>query len=91
MWTVWLVDMSVSGPTDRLGKVKGTDFLHFYVMGSIAHQGRWEQLFDVQAHYARGQAVVPGSAELYIPIESPQMALVFAPLEIGRASCRERV
>ena len=42
MWTVWLVDMSGPGPLDRLGKVKGTDFLHFYVMGSIAREGRWE-------------------------------------------------
>ncbi len=85
MWTVWLVDMSVSGPTDRLGKVKGTDFLHFYVMGSIAHNGRWEQLFDVQAHYEGGQAVVPGSTDIvYIPIESPQLALVFAPLAAHR-------
>jgi hypothetical protein len=81
MWTVWLVDMSGGGHTDRLGKVKGTDFLHFYVIGSIAHEGRWEQLFDVQANYTRAQAVVPGSAEtLYIPIESPQIALLFAPL-----------
>jgi hypothetical protein len=84
MWTVWLVDMSVSGPVDRLGKIKGTDFLHFYVIGSIAHEGRWEQLFDVQATYARGQAVVPGSADLFIPIESPQIALVFAPLAAHR-------
>jgi alpha-1,2-mannosyltransferase len=85
MWTVWLVDMSRSGPLDRLGKVKGTDFLHFYVMGSIAREGRWEQLFDVQAHYARAQAVVPGSADtLYIPVESPQTALVFAPFAAHR-------
>ena len=85
MWTVWLVDMSVSGPIDRVGKVKGTDFLHFYVIGSIAHQGRWEQLFDVQANYVRAQAVVPGSADtVYIPIESPQIALTFAPLAAHR-------
>ena len=85
MWTVWLVDMSVSGATDRLGKVKGTDFLQFYVIGSIAHERRWEQLFDVQAYYAREQAVVPGSLDsLYIPIQSPQMALVFAPLAAHR-------
>jgi hypothetical protein len=85
MWTVWLVDMSVSGPIDRLGKVKGTDFLHFYVIGSIAHQRHWEQLFDVQANYTRAQAVVPGSADtLYIPIESPQIALAFAPLAAHR-------
>jgi hypothetical protein len=67
-------------------KVKGTDFLHFYVMGSIAREGSWEQLFDVQAsHQARGQAVVPDSADtLYVPVESPQIALVFAPLSAHR-------
>jgi hypothetical protein len=81
MWTIWLVDMSVGGPTDRLGKIKGTDFLQFYVIGSIAREGRWEQLFDVQAYTAREQAVAPGSAEtLYLPVQSPQLALVFAPL-----------
>jgi Glycosyltransferase family 87 len=85
MWTVWLVDISVSGATDRLGKIKGTDFLQFYVIGSIAHEGRWEQLFDVRAFYARAQAVVPGSVDsLYIPVQSPQLALVFAPLAAYR-------
>ena len=87
MWTVWLVNVSVSGPTDRLGKIKGTDFLHFYVIGSMAHEGRWEQLFDVQANDARGQAVVPGSADTrYIPIEAPQLALLFAPFAAHRYS-----
>ena len=81
MWATWAVDMSVSGHIDRLGKVKGTDFLHFYVVGSIAHEGRWEQLFDMQAQQARAQAVVPGSTDtLFIPVESPQLALLFAPL-----------
>jgi hypothetical protein len=85
MWATWIVDMSVSGNIDRLGKVKGTDFLHFYVMGSIAREGRWEQLYDVQAHQARAQAVVPGSTDtLYIPVESPQLALLFAPLAAQR-------
>jgi alpha-1,2-mannosyltransferase len=85
MWTVWLVDMSVSGPRDRLGKVKGTDFLQFYVIGSIAREGRWEQLFDAQAYYAREQAVLPDSTDtLYIPIQSPQMALVFPPFAAHR-------
>jgi hypothetical protein len=85
MWAIWAVDMSIGGNIDRLGKVKGTDFLHFYVMGSIARAGRWEQLFDVQAHQARAQAVVPASTDtLFIPIESPQLALLFAPLSAQR-------
>jgi hypothetical protein len=81
MWAVWLVDMSGPGSIDRLGKVKGTDFLHFYVMGAIARDGRWDQLFDAQAHEIRARAIVPGSADVvYIPVESPQIAIAFAPL-----------
>jgi hypothetical protein len=81
MWTIWVVDFSVSGPIDRLGKVKGTDFLHFYVTGSLVHDGRWEQLYDIRAHYARAQAVAPTSPDtVFIPVESPQTALLFAPL-----------
>jgi hypothetical protein len=85
MWAVWLVDMSGPGPLDRLGKVKGTDFLHFYVMGSIAREGRWDQLFDAEAHAVRARAVVPGSADVvFVPIESPQIAIAFAPLASQR-------
>ena len=80
LWTIWLVDMSGAGPIDRLGKVKGTDFLHFYVMGSMAGEGRFDELFNLQAHLRRAQAIVPGSVETqFIPVESPQLALLFAP------------
>jgi glycosyl transferase family 87 len=81
LWTVWLVDFSVQGVVDRLGKVKGTDFLQFYVGGSLVREGRLGELYDVQALYTRAQAVVPGSRDtLYMPIQSPQTSLVFSPL-----------
>ncbi len=81
IWTILAVDFSVEGPIDRLGKVKGTDFLHFYVTGSLARDGRWDQLYDVRTQYARAQAVAPASPDtLFIPIESPQTALLMAPL-----------
>ena len=80
MWTIWAADMSNAGRIDRTGKVKGTDFLHFYVMGSIVREGRWDQLFDIRAHQVKAQALIPGSNDtLYIPVESPQLALLFAP------------
>jgi hypothetical protein len=85
MWTIWIADMSVSGTIDRLGKVKGTDFLHFYVTGSVAHEGRWEQLYDARAQYERASIVAPTSADIvFIPIESPQTAVFFAPLAAHR-------
>jgi hypothetical protein len=78
LWTIWLIDISRSGPIDRLGKVKGTDFIHFYVIGSIAREHAWPQLFDANAHYARTQAMV-ADPPLFLPIESPQTSLIVAP------------
>ena len=81
LWTVFAIDFSVPGPMDRLGKVKGTDFLHFYVIGSIAREGRWSELYDAQAQLARAQAIASGSRDVvFVPVESPQLALLFAPL-----------
>jgi hypothetical protein len=81
LWTMWLVDVSTPGAIDRLGKIKGTDFLQFYVGGSFVRDGRLQDFYDVNAQYARAQAVAPASRDtLYLPIQSPQTALVFAPL-----------
>jgi hypothetical protein len=81
LWIVWIVDISVPGAVDRLGKVKGTDFLQFYVGGSFVREGRLNSLYDVHALFARAQAIAPGSRDtLYLPIQSPQTALAFAPL-----------
>jgi hypothetical protein len=80
MWGVWAVNLSVPGNMDRLGKVKGTDFLHFYVIGSLVREHAWNALYDVRIQSARTQALAPESTEtLYLPIESPQMAIGFAP------------
>jgi hypothetical protein len=80
-WAVWLWDISAGGNVDRLGKVKGTDFLQFYVAGSFVRDGRLPDYYDVQAQYARARAIAPGSSDtFYMPVQSPQTALVFAPL-----------
>jgi hypothetical protein len=81
LWTVFAIDFSVAGPLDRMGKVKGTDFLHFYVIGSIAREGRWSELYDASAQERRARATVPGSADVvFVPVESPQLALLISPL-----------
>ena len=81
LWAIVALDFSVTGPMDRLGKVKGTDFLHFYVIGSIAREGRWNELYDAGAQYERARAIAPASTEVvFVPVESPQLALLFAPL-----------
>jgi glycosyl transferase family 87 len=79
LWSIWLIDMSRPGVVDRLGKVKGTDFIHFYVIGSIARDGAWSELFDARAQNARTQALV-NPPPVFIPVESPQTALIMAPV-----------
>ena len=81
VWTLWAVDMSRPGVVDRLGKLKGTDFLQFYVGGSFAREGRLASFYDVQAMHARAEALVPASRDtIYLPVQSPQTALLLAPL-----------
>jgi hypothetical protein len=81
MWSVLLVDFSGPGVRDRLGKVKGTDFLQFYVAGSQVRDGRTDLLYDFSAQHERMQSVAGGGDDIvYVPIQSPQLALAFAPL-----------
>jgi hypothetical protein len=80
LWTIWLIDMCVPGPLDRFGKVKGTDFLHFYVIGAMAREGRNDLLYDARVQHERSRKVVPGSDDFFLAVESPQTALAVAPL-----------
>jgi alpha-1,2-mannosyltransferase len=81
LWTMWVVDFSRQGVVDRLGKIKGTDFLQFYVAGSFIREGRVNELYDLQPLYARAQAIVPGSRDtIYAPMQSPQTLLALSPV-----------
>lgn len=81
LWSIWIIDVSGAGVLDRLGKIKGTDFIQFYVAGSFLREGRADLLYNARAQYERAQVVAPGTADIfYVPIQSPQTALAFAPL-----------
>jgi glycosyl transferase family 87 len=81
LWTMWAVDMSRPGAVDRLGQIKGTDFLQFYVGGSFAREGQLARFYDPRQLHARAEALVPASRDtVYMPIQSPQTAVAFAPL-----------
>ena len=81
LWTVYAVDMSTPGLRDRNGLIKGTDFLHFYTLGSLALQGRGDLLYDMRAQSALLQKLVPEAAgSFYVPLYGPQVSLLFAPL-----------
>ncbi len=80
LWTVYAVDMSGPGLLDGSGLVKGTDFLHFYTLGSLALRGRGDLLYDMraQAELAR-EFVAQAPNSVYVPLYEPQLSLLFAP------------
>lgn len=80
LWTVVAIDYAVPGPLDRFGKPKGTDFLHFYVIGSLVREGRSDLLYDMDAQTERSRSIaVPKQETRYVPIESPIIAMIAAP------------
>lgn len=80
-WSLWAINVSTRGPLDRVGKAKGTDFIQFYTAGSLLRDRQAGNLYDVRATHGRMQRVAPGGRDLvYVPIQSPQLAIAFAPL-----------
>jgi hypothetical protein len=77
----YAINLSTPGLRDRSGQLKGTDFIHFYVLGSLALDGQAAALYDYRAQAAHSVARVPESTGVYyLPIYGPQMSLLFAPL-----------
>ena len=81
MWSIVAIDFSGTGVRDRLGKVKGTDFLQFYVAGARVAEGRPDLLYDFSSQYERMQSIAGGNSDIvYLPVQAPQAAIAFAPL-----------
>jgi hypothetical protein len=77
---------STPGILDRQGRVRGRDFLQFYVAGRIAGQGEARRLYD-QGYFLELQRSLVAFDEKrppYLSIYPPQVALLFSPL--GRLS-----
>lgn len=80
MWSLYLADVSTPGMRDRFGLIKGTDFVHFYTLGSVALQHRGAELYDAQAQTAMAEKLVPEAQGLhYVALYGPQVSLFFAP------------
>src|SRR5262245_28023717 len=61
LWGVFAAGISAPGLRDRSGLLKGTDFLQFYVFGSLARDDRAPALYDYSAHVAEAVRRVPES------------------------------
>jgi Glycosyltransferase family 87 len=74
----WVI--ATPGLRDRNGNLKGTDFLHFYTLGSLAIEHRGEALYDMNAQASLAARVVPAATGVrYLPLYPPQVSMFFAP------------
>jgi alpha-1,2-mannosyltransferase len=81
LWSVYAVDLATPGLRDRAGLLKGTDFMHFYTLGTMANRGQGSELYDMHAQAQLAPELVSDAAGLvYIPLYGPQVSLLFAPL-----------
>jgi Glycosyltransferase family 87 len=81
LWSLYIWNVATPGLRDRNGNLKGTDFLHFYTLGSLAIAHRGADLFDMNAQAALAAQRVPAAAGIrYLPLYPPQVSILFAPL-----------
>jgi len=81
LWGVYVWTIATPGLRDRNGNLKGTDFLHFYVLGSLAAEHRGADLYDMNAQAALAAQRVPDAAGIrYLPLYPPQVSVFFVPL-----------
>src|SRR5688572_17505753 len=66
-WFIYVHTMMVPGYIDRAGRFKGTDYIYFYVMGSLVLDGRTDALYQPDAHLAEGRRRIDPSLALYAP------------------------
>ena len=78
IWLFAAFNVSAPGMHYRTGSIKGADFIHFYVLGNLAVEGRGDLLYDAEAQRTIQASLVPISKEdRFIPIYGPQTALLF--------------
>ncbi|MGC2172882.1 MAG: glycosyltransferase family 87 protein [Candidatus Sulfotelmatobacter sp.] len=80
LWSVYIWSMATPGLFDRAGNLKGTDFLHFYTLGSLALAHRGADLYNLQAQSKLVAQRIPAAAGIrYLPLYPPQVSIFFAP------------
>ena len=80
LWSVYFWNMAAPGLRDRAGNLKGTDFLHFYTLGSLALANRGVDLYNLQTQAELAARRVSAAAGIrYLPLYPPQVSILFAP------------
>jgi hypothetical protein len=82
-WSVYLWNMAAPALRDRAGNLKGTDFLHFYTLGSLALAHRGADLYHMRQQAEVAAQRVPAAAGIrYLPLYPPQVSIFFAPFAL---------
>jgi alpha-1,2-mannosyltransferase len=83
LWSLYVWNLATPGLRDRNGNLKGTDFLHFYTLGSLAVEHRGTDLYDMNTQSALAAQRVPEASGIrYLPLYPPHVSLFFAPLAL---------
>jgi len=83
LWLGYAVTLATPGLRDRFGHLKGADFLHAYVLGSIALEHRGDALYDARIQRDIAEQRVPASAgDYFLPVYGPQYSLLWAPFAL---------
>lgn len=81
LWSVYTWTLATPTLRDRNGNLRGTDFLHFYTLGTLAIEHRGGDLYDIHTQTALAARRVPDAAGIrYLPLYPPQVSILFAPL-----------
>lgn len=81
LWALYIWTIATPGLRDRNGNLKGTDFLHFYTLGSLAIEHRGADLYDINAQARLAAQRVPEAVGIrYLPLYPPQVSLLFIPI-----------
>ncbi len=81
LWSIYVWNISTPGLLDRVGNLKGTDFVHLYTLGSIALEHRGADLYNMQAQAELTAQRVPAARGIrYVPLYPPQVSVLFAPM-----------
>lgn len=80
VWLMYVFNLTTPGLIDRLGHLKGADFLQFYTAGTFVKTHQLSSLYDVSQFLAVSQRATPGVPNWhYLPVYPPQTAFLFWP------------
>jgi len=81
LWSLYTWTLATPTLRDRNGNLKGTDFLHFYTLGTLAMEHRGADLYDMNAQAELAVRRVPDAAGIpYPPLYPPQVSILFVPM-----------